>query len=62
MPVHHYARKIGSTTIYFISGLFWICLEQFIGILKMKQEFAGRKPRTATPDAIPTEAQAAPKL
>jgi hypothetical protein len=42
VPVHHYARKIGSTTIYFISGLFWICLEQFLGILRMKQEFTRR--------------------
>lgn len=42
VPVYHYARKIGSTTIYFISSLFWLCLKQFIGILKMKQEFIQR--------------------
>ena len=42
VPVHHYARKIGSTTIYFVSGLFWICLKQFRGILRMKREFRQR--------------------
>jgi hypothetical protein len=42
VPVYHYARKIGSTTIFFISRLFWICLEQFIGILKMRSEFKRR--------------------
>jgi len=42
VPVHHYARKIGSTTIYFVSNLFWICLEQFMGILRMKKEFRRR--------------------
>jgi len=42
VPVHHYARKIGSTTIYYISGLFWICFTQFIGLLKMRREFTHR--------------------
>ena len=42
VPVKHYARKIGSTTIYFISSLFWLCLKQFIGILKMRHEFMCR--------------------
>ena len=42
VPVHHYARKIGSTTIYFISSLFFICFEQFMGILKMRREFTRR--------------------
>jgi glycosyltransferase involved in cell wall biosynthesis len=39
VPVHHYARKIGSTSIFFVSKLLFICVEQFIGILKMKREF-----------------------
>ena len=43
VPVHHYARKIGSTTIYFVSNLFWICLQQFRGLLKLKQEFRQRE-------------------
>jgi glycosyltransferase involved in cell wall biosynthesis len=42
VPVYHYARKIGSTTIFFISKLFWICLEQFVGIIKMRAEFKRR--------------------
>jgi glycosyltransferase involved in cell wall biosynthesis len=49
VPVHHYARKIGSTTIYFISKLAWICVEQFAGLVRMKREFAARglrRPKT----------------
>lgn len=38
VPVHHYARKIGSTTIFFVSGLFVICIQQFIGMLRLRQE------------------------
>lgn len=39
VPVHHYARKIGSTTVFFISSLFAICLRQLIGIFRLHQEF-----------------------
>ncbi|MGE0126698.1 MAG: glycosyltransferase family 2 protein [Blastocatellales bacterium] len=42
VPVRHYARKIGSTTIFFVSKLFLICFQQFIGILRMKKEFKRR--------------------
>jgi glycosyltransferase involved in cell wall biosynthesis len=42
VPVHHYARKIGSTTIYFISKLFVICFEQFLGLMRMRMEFYRR--------------------
>jgi len=42
VPVHHYARKIGSTTIFFVSKLFLICFEQFAGILRMRMEFTRR--------------------
>lgn len=42
VPVRHYARKIGSTTIFYMSKLFLICFEQFAGIVKMKQEFSKR--------------------
>ncbi|MBI4707195.1 MAG: glycosyltransferase family 2 protein [Candidatus Omnitrophica bacterium] len=38
VPVPHYARKIGSTTIFYISKLFMICLHQFIGILRLRNE------------------------
>src|SRR5262245_41141169 len=39
VPVHHYARKIGSTTIFYVSKLFFICIAQFLGILRMRVEF-----------------------
>jgi glycosyltransferase involved in cell wall biosynthesis len=42
VPVPHYARKIGSTTIFFISGLLWISMRQFVGILRMRAEFKRR--------------------
>jgi glycosyltransferase involved in cell wall biosynthesis len=42
VPVPHYERKIGATTIYFISSLFGICLKQFLGVLNMKREFVQR--------------------
>jgi glycosyltransferase involved in cell wall biosynthesis len=42
VPVHHYARKAGSTTIFYVSKLFLICLHQFAGILRMRAEFARR--------------------
>ena len=38
VPVPHYARKIGSTTIFFISKLFLICLQQFRGLLYLRKE------------------------
>lgn len=38
VPVRHYARKIGSTTIFFISSLFWISLKQFVGIFRIRSE------------------------
>ncbi len=43
VPVPHYERKIGSTTIFFMSKLFVICLQQFIGLLKLRQELRGQK-------------------
>jgi glycosyltransferase involved in cell wall biosynthesis len=42
VPVPHYERKIGATTIFFISSLFGICLRQFLGVLSMKREFVQR--------------------
>ena len=42
VPVPHYERKIGSTTIFFISSLFVICLKQFIGLLRLRREFKDR--------------------
>jgi len=38
VPVPHYERKIGSTSIFFISSLFGICLKQFLGILSLRRE------------------------
>jgi glycosyltransferase involved in cell wall biosynthesis len=45
VPVHHYARKIGSTTIFYISKLFVICLKQFLGLVAMRREFWQRNLR-----------------
>ncbi|MBU1694973.1 MAG: glycosyltransferase family 2 protein [Verrucomicrobia bacterium] len=42
VPVPHYERKIGSTTIFFISNLFWICLTQFVGLFRLRKELFGR--------------------
>jgi glycosyltransferase involved in cell wall biosynthesis len=54
VPVYHYARKIGSTTIFFISSLFVICFKQFLGLVAMKREFAERGLRN--PGRYPTPA------
>ena len=42
VPVPHYARKAGSTTIFFIGRLLPICVEQFIGLRRMREEFRQR--------------------
>jgi hypothetical protein len=42
VPVRHYARKIGATNIFYVSKLFFICFDQFAGMLRMKQEFRQR--------------------
>jgi glycosyltransferase involved in cell wall biosynthesis len=49
VPVHHYARKIGSTTIFFISELALISLRQIVGMARMRAEFQrrGLMPRPA---------------
>lgn len=39
VPVPHYERKIGSTTIFFMSQLVGICLKQFKGLMQLKREF-----------------------
>ena len=38
VPVKHYARKIGSTRIFYISRLFGICVEQFFGMIRLWRE------------------------
>jgi glycosyltransferase involved in cell wall biosynthesis len=38
VPVPHYERKIGSTSIFYVSKLFMICVRQFIGILRLRKE------------------------
>jgi hypothetical protein len=40
VPVPHYARKIGSTTIFFVSHLFLIVFKQFVGILRLRKELS----------------------
>ncbi len=42
VPVPHYARKIGSTTIFFISSLFVICFKSFAGLIRMWADFKRR--------------------
>ena len=42
VPVHHYARKAGSSSIFYVSKLVGICLEQFLGIIEMVREFQER--------------------
>jgi dolichol-phosphate mannosyltransferase len=42
VPVPHYERKIGSTTIFFIGSLFGLCLNSFIGLLALRKEFKKR--------------------
>jgi glycosyltransferase involved in cell wall biosynthesis len=42
VPVRHYARKIGSTSIFYVSKLFLICFQQFAGIIRMRREFKQR--------------------
>lgn len=43
IPVPHYARKIGSTSIFYISHLFVICLHQLIGIFRLRRELFRKK-------------------
>ena len=42
IPVPHYARKIGSTTIFYVSRLVVICARQFVGMMRMRGEFKQR--------------------
>ncbi|MBU0518260.1 glycosyltransferase family 2 protein [bacterium] len=42
VPVPHYARKIGSTTIFYVSKLFLICLQQFFGLLKLRKDLLSK--------------------
>jgi glycosyltransferase involved in cell wall biosynthesis len=42
VPVPHYARKIGSTSIFYISKLFLICFQQFAGLLRLRTELKGK--------------------
>lgn len=41
VPVKHYARKIGSTRIFYISRLFGICVNQFFGMIRLWKELRG---------------------
>jgi len=38
IPVPHYARKAGSTSIFYVSKLFLICFNQFVAILRLHAE------------------------
>ncbi len=42
VQVPHYARKIGSTSIFFVSSLFMICVKQLLGLLRLRKELFKR--------------------
>ena len=48
VPVPHYARKIGSTSIFYISRLFFICFHQLIGMARLKAEFQSEAPEESS--------------
>ncbi|MDZ8261512.1 glycosyltransferase family 2 protein [Nostoc sp. ChiQUE01b] len=54
VPVCHYARKIGSTTIFHISRLFSICFQLFVGIIRLWLELKreGQIPLKKAPSKI----------
>jgi glycosyltransferase involved in cell wall biosynthesis len=56
VPVRHYARKIGATTIFYASKLFLICFQQFAGIVHMWMDCRRRK--LLRPLAVPSNATA----
>jgi glycosyltransferase involved in cell wall biosynthesis len=61
IPVRHYARKIGSTNIFYVSKLFFICFEQITGMLRMREEFREQglhNPSTVIKAASKAEARA----
>lgn len=62
VPVTHYARKIGSTTIFFISKLLWICLAQFAGILKLRRELSGHQLTRKETDGAVAAPESAPRV
>lgn len=56
VPVPHYARKIGTTTIFYVSKLGLICLRQIAGMLRLWHELRPwrRRPDSASrTDALP---------
>jgi hypothetical protein len=56
VPVPHYERKIGSTTIFFVSKLLVICVQQFIGMLRLRREL-GPRPANEHRDELSALAQ-----
>lgn len=42
VAVRHYARKIGSTSIFYISKLFFICFQQFAGMFRLWHDLMRR--------------------
>ena len=48
VPVPHYERKIGSTTIFYVSKLFMICFAQFAGLLRLRRELGPPRATQAT--------------
>ena len=52
VPVKHYARKIGSTSIFYVSKLFLICFYQFVGILRLWRELKKENRKNKIPSAL----------
>lgn len=55
VPVPHYARKIGSTSIFYVSKLLMISLRQFLGLLRLRSELKGSAEAGPTGHAVPAE-------
>jgi len=58
VPVPHYPRRAGSTSIYYVSKLFGICFRQFMGVLRLRSELKRRgllKPTSQPSAPIPED-------
>jgi glycosyltransferase involved in cell wall biosynthesis len=54
VPVRHYARPTGGTRIFHLSSLFRICWDQFVGMLRLRQEISRARERIGPTHAAPS--------